>query len=504
MSSHFREGDKDDTESSPTIITASMAESTAACYNPDGSSSTLGRTAPIPSTSPRVGGGVPSNKPIPGRIQIPQLKVIGGGSAAVRNQKLNPNLTRFHQKLSASPAQPAIIGGITGSKSVPQGIQSPTKLGGNRVAVPKLMSKTKAQFQILKSQATRPKIVPRNATNNALPKASVPGAAVSPVQQGQSTASRIQAGTTANSVKKIANQMVQKINQQDDLNMEVKKVINPPKLAEKSQPAKVIVNSKPDLPTKKKGVPVVASKPTPITKKAPENVVIDKKIKEKAVLRRESLNTPSRSGSDDDSNSEDSSSVSSSDEEESPPPPKKAALGRNRSPSKPVVVAKKSPAKPITAASTSVAKKSQEVATKPFYPSKKYDDNGDERIFGKDYRCPAMDKVASYLNKKGVRVWICLVCEEPEEEISQGPMICCDSCEDWYHFICVGVDDEPPEDEKWFCKRCIYKNIQKKLDSKPNKSKSKSGAATKASPKKAGRGGGRGRGRGGSRGRGRR
>lgn len=36
-------------------------------------------------------------------------------------------------------------------------------------------------------------------------------------------------------------------------------------------------------------------------------------------------------------------------------------------------------------------------------------------------------------------------------------MIGCDNedCEiQWYHFSCIGISEEPPEDVKWYCDRC--------------------------------------------------
>jgi len=81
---------------------------------------------------------------------------------------------------------------------------------------------------------------------------------------------------------------------------------------------------------------------------------------------------------------------------------------------------------------------------------------------GQQYECPKLDAVSSYMNSKGDQVWICLVCMEPEREESGSPMICCDNCEDWYHFNCVGITESPPENINWYCKRCIYTYLKRK------------------------------------------
>jgi len=49
------------------------------------------------------------------------------------------------------------------------------------------------------------------------------------------------------------------------------------------------------------------------------------------------------------------------------------------------------------------------------------------------------------------QVWICPWCNKPDDSM---PMIGCDSCDDWYHWHCVGITKEPPENQNWYCHKC--------------------------------------------------
>lgn len=49
------------------------------------------------------------------------------------------------------------------------------------------------------------------------------------------------------------------------------------------------------------------------------------------------------------------------------------------------------------------------------------------------------------------QVWLCPLCSSPQQNQN---MIGCDSCDDWYHFRCVGIDSEPPNRQKWYCPEC--------------------------------------------------
>lgn len=74
------------------------------------------------------------------------------------------------------------------------------------------------------------------------------------------------------------------------------------------------------------------------------------------------------------------------------------------------------------------------------------------------------------LDKQGNKIWICPSCNEPDDG---SPMIGCDTCDDWYHWPCVGITCEPPEDESWFCPRCTRKRNMAKSKSKQPKKKRK-------------------------------
>lgn len=84
---------------------------------------------------------------------------------------------------------------------------------------------------------------------------------------------------------------------------------------------------------------------------------------------------------------------------------------------------------------------------------------------GMQYRCPKMNDKSFHIrgNDKGKKkVWVCLVCHREELDDNGDVMICCDGekCGDWYHLRCIGVSDEKyPENMKWYCKRCMAKEV---------------------------------------------
>ncbi|CAF1117572.1 unnamed protein product, partial [Didymodactylos carnosus] len=50
------------------------------------------------------------------------------------------------------------------------------------------------------------------------------------------------------------------------------------------------------------------------------------------------------------------------------------------------------------------------------------------------------------------KVWICPGCDRPDN--GQEAMIACDLCDDWYHWDCVGITEEPLENVNWYCPKC--------------------------------------------------
>jgi len=80
------------------------------------------------------------------------------------------------------------------------------------------------------------------------------------------------------------------------------------------------------------------------------------------------------------------------------------------------------------------------------------------------------ETVGSYLDESGNKVWICPACGKQDDG---SPMIGCDQCDDWYHWLCVGITSEPLENQDWFCTRCVAKKQGLYLDSGPSTKKKK-------------------------------
>ncbi|ESO88899.1 hypothetical protein LOTGIDRAFT_125429, partial [Lottia gigantea] len=68
----------------------------------------------------------------------------------------------------------------------------------------------------------------------------------------------------------------------------------------------------------------------------------------------------------------------------------------------------------------------------------------------------------------GNQVWICPACKMQDDG---SPMIGCDECPDWYHWVCVNIVQEPPEDDEWFCPRCRQNKKEKPKVKKKKKKK---------------------------------
>jgi transcription initiation factor TFIID subunit 3 len=62
--------------------------------------------------------------------------------------------------------------------------------------------------------------------------------------------------------------------------------------------------------------------------------------------------------------------------------------------------------------------------------------------------------VGYYIDDEGNQIWICPACGKQDDG---SPMIGCDECDDWYHWLCVGIQQEPEETQNWFCQRCVAK-----------------------------------------------
>lgn len=73
-----------------------------------------------------------------------------------------------------------------------------------------------------------------------------------------------------------------------------------------------------------------------------------------------------------------------------------------------------------------------------------------------------------YMDEHGNKIWVCPACGRPD---NGSPMIGCDGCDCWYHWVCVGISEEPGSAEDWFCKRCAAKREAMALAGEPTHSK---------------------------------
>ncbi|KAK6061376.1 PHD-finger [Cooperia oncophora] len=62
-------------------------------------------------------------------------------------------------------------------------------------------------------------------------------------------------------------------------------------------------------------------------------------------------------------------------------------------------------------------------------------------------------------------VWICPSCSVAWTE--GATMVCCDMCDNWFHWHCVGLIVAPPDDVPWFCQKCACKKQSEKSGKRP-------------------------------------
>ena len=82
-------------------------------------------------------------------------------------------------------------------------------------------------------------------------------------------------------------------------------------------------------------------------------------------------------------------------------------------------------------------------------------ENNDDSSGGKDGSgggITVTQPVGHYVDEDGKEIWICPACGEQYNHL---PMICCDRCDEWYHWMCVGISREPDESQDWYCMRCV-------------------------------------------------
>ncbi|XP_046485681.1 transcription initiation factor TFIID subunit 3 isoform X1 [Neodiprion pinetum] len=75
-----------------------------------------------------------------------------------------------------------------------------------------------------------------------------------------------------------------------------------------------------------------------------------------------------------------------------------------------------------------------------------------------------------YFDQEGRQVWICPACGNQDDGT---PMIGCDDCDAWYHWVCVGMQVPPAKNEDWYCRLCIAKKQELHHDKKKKKRKKK-------------------------------
>lgn len=81
------------------------------------------------------------------------------------------------------------------------------------------------------------------------------------------------------------------------------------------------------------------------------------------------------------------------------------------------------------------------------------------------------NRPSSYIDEEGNEVWICPACGRVDDGT---PMIGCDGCDAWYHWICVGIKEPPNKSDDWFCRVCILKNREEQFNFPPGERKKKS------------------------------
>ncbi|XP_071449609.1 transcription initiation factor TFIID subunit 3 isoform X2 [Hetaerina americana] len=77
---------------------------------------------------------------------------------------------------------------------------------------------------------------------------------------------------------------------------------------------------------------------------------------------------------------------------------------------------------------------------------------------------------AFYFDTHGNKIWICPACGGQDDG---SPMIGCDDCDAWYHWVCVGMQVPPDDNEDWYCRVCIVKKEESLVDKKKKARKKK-------------------------------
>uniref|UniRef100_S4PW94 Transcription initiation factor TFIID subunit 3 n=5 Tax=Pararge aegeria TaxID=116150 RepID=S4PW94_9NEOP len=124
--------------------------------------------------------------------------------------------------------------------------------------------------------------------------------------------------------------------------------------------------------------------------------------------------------------------------------------------------------------------KLKKILFKPMSKKSQEDDLEDESVAFSEEPVPtaapaptpvAVDKPSGplptpyYVDEHGNKIWVCPACGRPD---NGSPMIGCDGCDGWYHWVCVGITEEPGATEDWFCKSCLAKRAAMVLAGVPS------------------------------------
>ncbi|XP_008178376.1 transcription initiation factor TFIID subunit 3 isoform X1 [Acyrthosiphon pisum] len=74
---------------------------------------------------------------------------------------------------------------------------------------------------------------------------------------------------------------------------------------------------------------------------------------------------------------------------------------------------------------------------------------------------------AFYFDDAGNQVWICPTCGKQDDG---SPMVGCDGCDAWYHWVCVGIQC-PPDCAVWYCPTCLLKRAERGVTAPVEKAK---------------------------------
>ncbi|KAF4521266.1 hypothetical protein B566_EDAN008469 [Ephemera danica] len=132
-------------------------------------------------------------------------------------------------------------------------------------------------------------------------------------------------------------------------------------------------------------------------------------------------------------------------------------------------------------AACAVTKKNVVVLTSSFPPSmravplrhqvpKQSEDHPRQGKAGEPTLGDTVLNVMLFQDDAGNKIWICPACKGQDDG---SPMIGCDDCDAWYHWVCVGIQVPPDDKEDWYCRECIQRKQEALTSKKKMKKKNK-------------------------------